>query len=391
MFYRDWSMIFPRGRGTSGYDGVIKQGSVGGAPADGGLFVPLTGDTDVAEIDGVPAPPEEAPGGVVATEVRLGGIDRAAWNAAAARSGASWRMALQNLRITGAKLMMSGRLKLFEFHEMRSGAAVRIGQCAVIQRANAFEFCDRLQLAPEHCDKWSAAMEAVLRRLGPGAYKYGWEWNLEPAREDAFARISGVKVISVRPITVQGVEFSRWPSWEVYWRQVSNNSRRDFARADKTYPDLRIVVRRGFSALRGCFALVRARAAMYRRKGLEFDSVRALTSCMAGVIFSPGSSVLAFAASGDRILSILHGFEFGETTYYVAGASGQGVNGAGWRLQLSMIKAAYDRHPDGKFLLGYVDYALHDEAIGGDLLRSRRAVRATDWPTSEVCFAYAPD
>jgi hypothetical protein len=41
--------------------------------------------------------------------------------------------------------------------------------------------------------------------------------------------------------------------------------------------------------------------------------------------------------------------------------------------------------------MGYVDYATHDEAAGGGLLRSRKAVRASDYNTSVVTFSFQPN
>jgi hypothetical protein len=51
-----------------------------------------------------------------------------------------------------------------------------------------------------------------------------------------------------------------------------------------------------------------------------------------------------------------------------------------------MLEEAYRRNPAGKFVMGYVDHSIHDDAVGAGLLRSRRACRAAEFPTSVVTF-----
>ena len=65
------------------------------------------------------------------------------------------------------------------------------------------------------------------------------------------------------------------------------------------------------------------------------------------------------------------------------------TDGGSWALQLAMLRRAYDRSPTGRFLLGYTDLPVADQSAEG-LLRSRRSLRASDWPTSLVRFEWAP-
>ena len=53
-----------------------------------------------------------------------------------------------------------------------------------------------------------------------------------------------------------------------------------------------------------------------------------------------------------------------------------------------MIERAFHRAPHGKFVMGYVDFAIHSDDEGGGLLRSRQACQASDFPTSVVQFRY---
>ena len=321
-----------------------------------------------------------------AREIDMDSIDAEAWNTAAP----SWRVAFSRLRMMKVRYSLLSRLRFLEIIETSADRAVRIGLCAVIQSAKEVTFYENIQILPQYIDRWVLALTAVLERFGAGEYRYGGTWSLEEPREQLLGQIPGVTINWVRPIIVQGVDFAHWPTWDAYWRQISNNSRRDFARAQKTYPDLKIEIHRGLEALKDCLALTQERSATYRRKGLPFHSWRELASCVAGVLFSPENTFMALAVAGGRIRAIFQGFELADKTYYISGAAGTGANGAGWFLQLSLVKDAYDRRPDGKFVLGYVDYAIHNEAVGGGLLRSRRAIRASDWPTSEVQFSYRP-
>jgi hypothetical protein len=83
--------------------------------------------------------------------------------------------------------------------------------------------------------------------------------------------------------------------------------------------------------------------------------------------------------------------EFGTHTYYLDGGSRPANKGAAWYLQRSMLQRAWERHPGRAiFIMGYVDFGTHDEAVGGGLLRSRKAVRASDYETAVVTFDYRP-
>jgi hypothetical protein len=55
---------------------------------------------------------------------------------------------------------------------------------------------------------------------------------------------------------------------------------------------------------------------------------------------------------------------------------------------IALLRRAYERSPQGKFVMGYVDYATHDDEKSGGLLRSRNACRITDFPTSVLNFDF---
>jgi hypothetical protein len=233
-------------------------------------------------------------------------------------------------------------------------------------------------------------MAAVLARLGPGRYRYGWQLNLEPSREAELRGLAGVRVETVQPLTVQAVDFRQWSSWDEYWKSTSNNTRRNAKRADAE--GLRIEVRRGVSSLRHAVPLVRLRSLMYERKGIRFEALKVLASYVAAYLGSPRYTLTSLVTDSEQALAGFSGMEFGPHTYYIDGGSQPANKGAAWSLQRSMLQRAWERHPGrALFVMGYVDYATHDEAAGGGLLRSRKAVRASDYNTSVVTFSFQPN
>jgi hypothetical protein len=274
-------------------------------------------------------------------------------------------------------------VKIFEFYQ----SGQKVGQCAVGVTASERTFLDGLALKPDTDLAWLNCMAAVLARLGPGQYRYGWHLTLEHGREGDLESLPGVTVESVSPFTVQAVDFRRWANWDEYWASTSSNTRRNAKRGEKA--ELKVAVRTGFSCLLNVVAIARLRSVMYERKGIEFDRLRTVAAYVGGHITAPQYRLAAIASEGKQPLAGFIGYEFGTHTYYLAGGSRGSNNGAAWYLQKQMLQRAWERSEGcAKFILGYVDYAIHDESVGGGLLRSRRSVNASDHETSIVTFRY---
>ena len=271
------------------------------------------------------------------------------------------------------------------------GGAARIGQCVVGLSRGGGLFFDRLQLRPEYAHLWRSAMAAILADLGPGSYSYGWVLNIEPSREADLAALPAVQVKTVRPITIQAVEFRRWPTWEQYFKAVSENSKRNAKAALKQMPDLKVRTVRGFDALAALPLVARLRASLSDRKKLSLPIAR--TRMIAGwtvsLLCSPRYMMVTYATDAAKPLYCYYGGEFGEETYYLEGASAPDNRGAAWHVLLGELKRTYERAPKGLFIMGYIDPATHDDAVGGGLLRSREACRVTNFETAIVDFVYA--
>jgi hypothetical protein len=316
-------------------------------------------------------------------------IDPRQWDAFAQASGASYLSAHRQLRAWAIKHWRDYDLSLFEIYVDEGGAQRKIGQCAVAVSLHKRLFLDRLQLLRDDPILWRQAMSALLQELGPGHYEYGWRWSLEPPREQDFGRIEGVVVERVQPLFVHAVNFGQWPTWESYLKNISPNCRRNARRAETDLPDLSLDVRQGRRALLQCLVLLRLRSAMCRRKFLPFNGWRSAISYLGMIIRCPESTITAVASAGGRSLAALIEVEFASNTYFLEGASRQDNSGAAWYLQLAMLRRAYERNPaSGKFVMGYIDYATHTEERGGGLLRSRRALRVTEYATSLVSLTY---
>ena len=310
-----------------------------------------------------------------------------AWDAFAMRSNASFKATHRNLSAWAMKNGPRYRLRLLDLCSAADRSA-KIGQCAVaVSRFGKTNLIlDGLQLLPSHCDCWADAMKAVLEAVGPGNFQYGWNLSLEPRRESALSTMNGVTVASTRTLTVYAVDFNRWENWEAYFRAISENSRRSAKAANRSLPDLVLPVKTGLDALGDVAAIARLRARMGHRKGLKFTDI-AVARYAFGIL-SSGGMVTATAVAGGKALAAFYGAEFGERTYYLEGGSAAQNQGASWSLLISMLKRAYERHPTGKFVMGYTDESKPLGPGNAGLLRSRQACRVTEYETSIVRFDY---
>lgn len=323
--------------------------------------------------------------GIAVSRVDMGREDPDRWDAYALRCGASMRSAHAHLKRLGLKHL--GRAKP-HLCELRLGDT-RIGHFTLISKGSNHSFYDGVNLLPEHRHRWRDAMAAALAEAGPGSFEYGWQWSPEPGREDDIAAIPGASLIAARQILIQGVDFSNWPTWDAFYKDISENIRRNAKKAEKLHPDLKVSVIQGLPALRRARDLVAMRQAMYRRKNLPFNPLRILAGYVLSFVSCPAQAMIAVAEGGGRILAIQNNVEFGDVHYYLDGAAASDTDGGAWALQLAMLKRAYERSPKGRFLLGYTDLPVADQSAEG-LLRSRRSLRASDWPTSLVRFQWAP-
>ncbi len=323
-------------------------------------------------------------------EVRLADFIPQDWDAEAEQAGGSLRSAHVHLSTLGLRTPFARAPRTFVVLAKFAGEPKRIGHFTLVHSRDASGFYDGLCLKPDHAGCWAEAMAAALRLCGPGRFEYGWEWSLEPRREQQLGAIAGVEISLVRPSTVHAIDFARWPSWDDYRRATSENVRRNARRASAYIDALTVTFDAGLAALPHIRELAALRRELSRRKGLSYRPVRAALGYLGSIITMPRQAMIARVTGGGRTLAAYRYAEFGALTYFRDGAAVPDPGGAAWFLMLAMLQRAYDRAPQGKFVMGYTDRqpGRGDPAVG--LLRSRRSVRVSDWPTSVVRFRWSP-
>jgi hypothetical protein len=308
---------------------------------------------------------------------RCGASFRCAYNALAA-----WQFAA-----SGCNNYMPFRLRRFQIFSEDNGA--KIGQCTIAIGHTQRVFVDGLQLLPAYQAFWELAMAALLASLGPGRYRYGSRWNIEPSRELDLQNLSGVNVELIEDLIVQAIDFTCWKSWNDYFRQISNNARRNAKRASTQHPTPTVQIRCGLLTILDVLAITSLHRNTLLRKNIKEASFEVLLSrFLFRFITKHKYSITAVARAGGRTLAAFFGIEFGQNTYYWTGGSRADNRGVAWHLMLETIRHAYNRtHGSGKFLMGTVE----ESGLGWDNLAwSRKQCRAANFPTSIVTFTYRP-
>lgn len=307
------------------------------------------------------------------------------WDDFAMACGASFRCAWHALWAWQLDHHRLFRLRRLEILLVEDGRRTKIAQCAVGIGRRRRVFADSLQLLPGHAHRWSEVMQAVLRHLGPGAYHYGSQWNLEAPREPLLQALPGVVITQVEPITLDVVDFRQWPHWDGYLREVSSNAKRNAKRARETHPDLAVSLRHGLASLADWGALNGLRAQLSSRKALGLTLRRTLPRFLLRLAALGPRNFIAIARAGENGLAGFSGIDFGANTYFLEAGSGAVNQGASWYLMLGMLERAWRRAPQGAFIMGaQYERQVRDEGLAF----SRRQCRVQRLPTSEILFEY---
>jgi hypothetical protein len=266
----------------------------------------------------------------------------------------------------------------------------KIAQCAIsfgrFRGRTDGQFIDALQLLPSYESYWEQVMQAVLDVSGPGRYRYGSKWSIEPPRAKQFAILGGISVECVAAYNVQVVEFAQWPSWEAYERAVSLNARRNAAKALKSDPTATITVNHGRKAVADVVPLIRMKFAVRRRKGLNDANmyISAARYIMRTLLMNERSYTGKVTHLG-RAAAYFSGVDFGLDTYYLDGASLPDNGGAAWLLMLKMLRRAW--RANGKVFISMYEPG-SDWAGKDNILLSRQHLRVTEYPCEVVTYQY---
>ena len=336
-----------------------------------------------------PATQAHHPQRLRAEPVSLRSIGHESWDAFAGRCGASFQGSFEHLRARAVKSLGRARAVVMEFR-LRGPGEKKVAQCMVSCRRGSFEIEDGIQLLPEHADMWTEVMQALLDHFGGGYYSYGGLWSAEPCRDQELKGLPGVTIGHVRPFAIQAVEFSKWPSWDRYWAKVSDSVRYESKYAPERVPGLRLDRYSGRRTLKAIRSIVDLQKASYARKSIGYSRLK--QGLRYAFYMAQGWRTLdvVLAVADEGVLAAYYGARIGDNTYYIYGGQKAGSSGANWYLLKEMTREAFERCPTGRFVMGNVDYAIHEEATGGGLLRARKALRVSDFDTSIVKFFYGP-
>jgi CelD/BcsL family acetyltransferase involved in cellulose biosynthesis len=323
---------------------------------------------------------------VKARQVSLSGPDAENWDQFARLCGAGFHARRRRLLVLGRLRALSGRVRLRTFALFKGN--IKIGQAAIATTGDRHVFIDRLMILPEFENFWREGLRSVLDLVGSGHYRYGWQWSIEPAREALVAQLPGVKITDVRPIVVQYVDFSQFPDWDAYYSALGGAVKRNGALARKHFSDIRVDMSRGLTAVSKLRRHVELRGRTLARKSLIMTENFATLRSVAGALALGEEQQVLTASTGGRILASKRLICLEDATYYLDSGRARGDNGLSWLLMTETLRATFRRHPGGKFVMGYVDYALHDESRSGGLIKSRRWCRAIDQDSSIFDFEY---
>lgn len=319
---------------------------------------------------------------VIAERIAWSEVDPLAWDAQAAASGSTWQSAYGAMALWRRRQQLRGNKAVLV--RLRAGDRF-IGHCAVGRKHGANVFRDRLLLLPEAEPLWSDAMQAVVTLIGPGRYRYGTAGAIEPPRQHEIAGLADIQVRQARESFIQAIDFGRFADWNDYWMALNGNVRRAVVHAEKI-ANLRAATHSGTRALRHLPGFIRSASAVRERKGALALNLRDLAQLGSACIwFGDSATLLSAQIDGRTCVAQFHA-RFGSDTHYLVGATSRDGPAVAWWLTMQAVRAAYDHAPKGRLVLGPFDPSIHDEAIGGGLLRWRRSCRVTDFPVATVDF-----
>jgi hypothetical protein len=270
---------------------------------------------------------------------------------------------------------LAGRVRLFEFFaENGSSRPPKIAQVALLTRRSNVVFLDRIHLSPANRNLRALCFQKIVQRFGAGTYRYGSQWNCEEPFE--WPAIPGFAIEPVRNkrFQINLVDLKDWGDFHSYFRNVSENIRRDYKKGRSASAEIRTGSFIG--AFRDLFALSALRGYALRKDNksaffLEDCAVHALKLLVLGK-----DGIISTVRSKGKCYSAFFGTQFGDSLFYNAGGTLKNSQGLGSLLFVSLIEKWFAEHPNGRIFLGKThDNGKPTEQVDGDLLY-RRKLRA---------------
>lgn len=286
--------------------------------------------------------------------------------------------------------LLQGRLFAFEaFLADGPDKGRKIAQCLISRAKGKLAFDDGLNILNGYEGHRPTILAHLLPHLPAGHVSYGWAWSLDAVSADDFLTIPGTSGHQCHDVIVHAISLANWTSWDDYYRDISNNVRRNVKRAEQGDPQVTVVRGRGVQALRLIPDLVRMRQQTLDRVDMTHASWRMALSYAANLLVMRDASHIAIARQGNKALAALFGYKSGSKFYYWQGGSIDGSNGAAWKLLTDTVAYWYGKFPQGQFIMGYFDDSLPGYRREG-LHRQRESLRKSDYRTQIISFDWDP-
>ncbi|SFB63001.1 hypothetical protein SAMN03159496_06136 [Rhizobium sp. NFR07] len=312
------------------------------------------------------------------------------WDEFAKLCDASFRCSYAGTRLWQFEHDPLCRIERLDIYLALSLTPIKIGQCAVGIGRRSSVFTDTIQILPAFNSYFQQSMQAVLRHLGPGQYKYGSEWTIAPCRVHEVASIAGVKDVHARHVDVFAIDFTRWNDFETYFQAVSTNAKRNINKARKTYEKLTVQEQRKLNVFLNILPLQRLRHRLFVKKGVKSSIFTLFLRSAFRTLATSRYSSSARLADGHATLARFLQITFGRNSFYMEAAADSGHPYASAFLLREMIKRAFEQSGGlGRFVMGPDDHGQAGTPSWDGLVRSRLQWNASAHPTSVFEFTYA--
>ncbi|BEV00852.1 hypothetical protein [Novosphingobium olei] len=319
----------------------------------------------------------------VGEDVRLGAITPEEWDRTIQRAGASFILAHKRLTLwRRAQVLKGSKVRILRL--LADGAIA--GICIVRSRNGINTVRERLHLFPEYDVHWAQALQAVLRHVGTGFYRYGPADSISPPRSAELLQLAGVQITDVKPYTVHAVDFGRYAGWEDYERGLKPGIRNECRRAESRH-GLHLASHSGRAIWPQIGGFARDLHRQPHRKGGRRAELRQVISIALSTATLRGEATMFAAVSDGRALARQYYVDFGKDRYYTAGAAARLQPSPAWWLTIRALREAYKRNPGGRVILGSFYPHLHDGS-GDGLLDFRRRCGATSFDSDMFEFRY---
>jgi hypothetical protein len=287
--------------------------------------------------------------GVRVVSVPLWRLRRDAWDVFAEACGASFHCCSAVLRLR----RLVGRVMALQFFVAHTdGRSEKIGQCGIAIVGARRIFLDSLLVKPGWSALWQDCFAAAVEKAGSGDYRYGSNWSIETDLPAKILAVPGIASMRTDDGYLDVIDFRQWPSFDAYLQSVSSNIRRDVVRIERLSDRVLIEHRQGLAVLLVIHHLAALRRTVLPRYGKRTSAAAEYMRHVLKVLLFRRYARTTLARYHGKVHAIFYGTAFGPTLHYNSGATRRDINGFGAFLFVHVLRDWYERHPDGRVVLG---------------------------------------